>query len=159
LPKAIATLTAQKNVRLAGVATRYLAQLLTLDGDLPGALREGRAAVDAVTGARPLLGDALAALSDAQRQSGALDEALETAKRAMAALEAAGKTAVGEAAIRLAYIDALRATGDEATAKREISTARDRIQARAQTLSESDLRRGFLANIAENVRTLELAGA
>jgi tetratricopeptide (TPR) repeat protein len=157
LPKAIETLTAQKNVRLVGVATRYLAQLLALQGDLDGALREARAAVDAVTGAPPLLGDAVATLSEVERLRGDATAALETAKRAMAALEAAGKTAVGEAAIRLAYIEALRATGDEATAKGEIATARDRVKARAQTLSDAELRRGFLANMTENVRTLELA--
>jgi tRNA A-37 threonylcarbamoyl transferase component Bud32/tetratricopeptide (TPR) repeat protein len=157
LPKAVETLTAQKNIRLAGVAMRYLAQLLLQAGDVNGALQQAQSAVGAVTGAPPLLGDALAALSDAQRQSGALAEALETAKRAITALEAGGKAAVGEAAVRLSYAEALRANGEEAEAKRELALARDRIQARAQTISDSDLRRGFLANVTENARTLELA--
>jgi tetratricopeptide (TPR) repeat protein len=157
LPKAIDALRAQKNLRLAAVATRYLARVLALRGDLEGAERDARAAVDGLTGATAMVGDALAMLSVAQRQRGALGEALETAKRAMAALEAAGKTATGEAAVRLAHAEALDASGDHEGARAAIVAARDRVLARAATLHDADLRRRFLENIEENARTIELA--
>jgi tetratricopeptide (TPR) repeat protein len=159
LPKAIESLRAQKNVRLAAVATRYLAHVLAVGGDLEGAEREARAAAEALAGATAMLGDALAMLSEAQRQRGAIGEALETAKRAMAALDTAGKTAIGEGAVRLAYAEALFASGDADAARAAVATAKERVLARAKTLHDADLRRGFLENIVENARTIELASA
>jgi tRNA A-37 threonylcarbamoyl transferase component Bud32/tetratricopeptide (TPR) repeat protein len=158
LAKAIETLRAQKNVRLAAVATRYLAYVLARQGDLEGAEREARAAAEALAAATGMLGDALAMVSDAQRARGATAEALETATRAMAALEAAGKTAIGEAAIRLVHAEALQATGDDAGARAALATAKERLLARAKTLTDPQLRRGFLEDVAENARTLHLAG-
>jgi len=157
LGKAIEALRAQKNARLAAVATRYLARVLAEQGDLEGAEREARAAVEALSGVNAMLGDALAMLSDVQRRRGAAGEALETAKRAMASLEAAGKTAVGEAAIRLAHAEALEANGDRPGARAAIATARERLLARGNTLSDADLRRSFLHDVAEHARTLQLA--
>jgi len=159
LPRAIESLRAQKNVRLVAVATRYLAHLLAARGDLDAAEREARAAADALAGATAMVGDALAMVSDVQRRRGAPADALETATRAMAALEAAGKTAIGEAAVRLAYAEALHDTGDADGARAAIALARERVLARARTLHEAELRRGFLENIAENARTIELAAA
>jgi tetratricopeptide (TPR) repeat protein len=159
LPRAIEALRAQKNIRLAAVATRYLAHLHAARGDLASAERDARAAVDALTGATAMLGDALAMLSRAQLERGEPGEALETAKRAMAALEAAGKTGLGEAAIRLAHAEALFAGGDREGARAAIAVARERIFARAKTLHDADLRGGFLENIAEHVRTIELSAA
>jgi tetratricopeptide (TPR) repeat protein len=157
LPKAIETLRAQKNVRLAGVATRYRAWLLASLGDHTGAEREALAAVECLSGANAMLGDALAMLSEVQRARGGAAEALETAKRAMAALETAGKTAIGEAAIRLAHAEALFATGDRDGARVAIAIAKERVLARARTLQDPELRRGFLEGVAENVRSLALA--
>jgi hypothetical protein len=158
LGEAIETLRSQKNLRLAGVATRYLAWVLARQGDLEGAEREARAAADALAGASAMQGDALAMVSEAQRARGAAADALETASRAMAALEAAGKTAIGEAAIRLAHAEALRAAGDGAGARAALATARERLLARARTLTDAELRRGFLEDVAEHARTVQLAG-
>jgi tRNA A-37 threonylcarbamoyl transferase component Bud32/tetratricopeptide (TPR) repeat protein len=158
LAQAIEALRAQKNVRLAAVATRYLAWVLARQGDLEGAEREARAAAEAQGGVNAMLGDALAMVSEAQRARGATADALGTAKRAMAALEAAGKTAIGEAAIRLAFTEALRATGDDAGAAAALAMAKERLLARAKTLTDSRLRRGFLEDVAEHARTLQLAG-
>jgi tetratricopeptide (TPR) repeat protein len=157
LGKAIESLRAQKNVRLAGVATRYLAWVLAAAGDLEGAEREARAAAEALSGAAAMVGDALAMLSEVQRARGAGAEALETAGRAMAALEKAGKTAIGEAAIRLAHAEALLATGDRDAARAALATARERLAARAGTIHDAELRRGFLENVAENAATAGLS--
>ena len=95
LGRAIDSLKAQKNMRLAAVATRYRAHVLGAMGDAEGAEREAQAAAEGLAGATAMVGDALAMLADAQRARGATSDALETAKRAMAALESAGKTAIG----------------------------------------------------------------
>jgi tetratricopeptide (TPR) repeat protein len=159
LGKAIEALRAQKNARLAAVATRYRAEVLARQGDLEAAEREARAAVEALAGATAMQGDALGLLSKVQRDRGARAEALETARRAMAALDAAGKTGIGEAGIRLAFAEALEASGDREAARAAIGVAKDRVAARARTLSDPELRRAFLEDVAEHVRTAELARA
>jgi tRNA A-37 threonylcarbamoyl transferase component Bud32/tetratricopeptide (TPR) repeat protein len=157
LVKAVEVLRAQKNMRLAAVATRYLAGVLVEQGELEGAEREARAAVEALSSVNAMLGDALAMLSDVQRRRGQQAEALETARRAMGCLEAAGKTAIGEAAIRLAFAEALEASGDRAAAREAIASATERLQARARTLGDAELRQGFLGDVVEHVRTQQLA--
>jgi tetratricopeptide (TPR) repeat protein len=157
LQKAIEALRAQKNARLAAVATRYLADVLALQGDLEGAEREARAAVEGLGGAPAMVGDALAMLSNVQRARGATADALATAERAMASLTAAGKTAIGEAAIRLAYAEALEASGQHDKARAELAVAKERVVARARTLNDRELRTAFLESVAEHARTLELA--
>ncbi|MGD0525520.1 MAG: serine/threonine-protein kinase PknK, partial [Polyangiaceae bacterium] len=153
LAKAIAALRAQKNVRLAAVATRYLAWVLLAQGDVEGAEREARVAVDALAGANAMLGDALAMLSVVQRARGARSEAKATADAASAALAAAGKTAIGEAAIRLAQVEALSASGDVAGAQAALATAKARLTERAKTIHDAELRRAFLEDVAEHART------
>jgi tetratricopeptide (TPR) repeat protein len=159
LAKAVESLQAQKNLRLAAVAGRYRAHVFTLLGDHAKAAQEARAAVAALAGSNAMRGDALAALARAQREGGAAIEALTTARQAMEALEAAGKTAAGEAAIRLEHAEALFASGDVAAAREAIAVARDRVLARARTILDSELRAGFLNAVAENARTLALAAA
>jgi tetratricopeptide (TPR) repeat protein len=157
LGRAIEALRAQKNARLAAVATRYLADVLARQGDLEGAEREARAAAEALAGAPAMVGDALAMLADVQRKRGNAAEALATAERAMASLEAAGKTVIGEAAIRLAHAEALEAAGERDRARAALATARDRVLTRAKTLTDPELRSAFLEGVTEHARTLELA--
>jgi tetratricopeptide (TPR) repeat protein len=156
LGKAIEALRAQKNLRLAAVATRYLAWVLAAQGDVEGAEREARVAVEALAGANAMLGDSLAMLSEAQRARGAVGEARETADGAMAALAAAGKTAIGEAAIRLAHVEALVAGGDREAAAAALATAKARIAERAKTIHDAELRRAFLEDVADHVKTAKM---
>jgi tetratricopeptide (TPR) repeat protein len=153
LGKAIEALRAQKNLRLAGVATRYLAWVLAAQGDHEGAEREARSAVEALAGANAMLGDSLAMLSEAQRARGAVADARQTAEAAMVALGAAGKTAIGEAAIRLAHVEALVATGDREAARAALAVAKERIAERAKTIHDGALRRAFVEDVAENAAT------
>jgi hypothetical protein len=157
LASAIEALRGQKNMRLAAVATRYLAWVLAAQGDADGAEREARSAVAALGGANAMLGDALAMLSAAQLARGAVAEARETAASGMAALEAVGKTAVGEAAIRLANVEALLAAGDRDGARSALAIAKERVIARAKTIHDPHLRRAFLEGVAENATTAKLS--
>ena len=157
LGKAIEALRTQKNVRLAAVATRYLAWVLAAQGDLEGAEREALAAVDGLEGANAMLGDALGVLSGVQRARGSVADARATAERAMAALAAAGKTAIGEAGIRLAHVEALVASGDREAAQAALATAKERIVERAKTIHDGELRRAFVEDVAENVKTGKMA--
>jgi tRNA A-37 threonylcarbamoyl transferase component Bud32/tetratricopeptide (TPR) repeat protein len=157
LASAIETLRGQKNMRLAAVATQYLAWVLAAQGDAEGAEREARSAVAGLAGANAMLGDALAMLSSAQLARGAVAEARETAAGGMAALDAAGKTAVGEAAIRLAHIQALLGGGDSDGARAALATAKERILARARTIHDPHLRQAFLEGVAENATTAKLS--
>ncbi|MGH7294873.1 MAG: hypothetical protein ACRELB_08070, partial [Polyangiaceae bacterium] len=83
-------------------------------------------------------------------------DALDTAKRARAALESAGKTAIGEAAIRLVHVRALAATGDLAGASAALAVAKERLQARARTIHDHALRRAFTEAVAEHAATAAL---
>jgi tetratricopeptide (TPR) repeat protein len=157
LAKAVESLLAQKNLRLAAVAGRYRAHVFTLLGDTAKAEREARDAVAALASSNAMRGDALAALARAQREGGKIQDALATARQAMEALEAAGKTAAGEAAIRLEHAEALVAAGETDTAREVIAAARERVLARARTIADEDLREAFLNAVAENARILELA--
>ena len=157
LENAVQTLRAQKNMRLAGVATRYLAYALAAKGDAEGAERAARAAVEALSGATAMVGDALAMLARVLLSKGATADALEASTRAVAALQAAGKTAIGEAAIRLTHAEVLLATGDGDGARAAITIAKERLAARAKTIHDSELRRAFQQDVDENVRTLALA--
>jgi tRNA A-37 threonylcarbamoyl transferase component Bud32/tetratricopeptide (TPR) repeat protein len=154
LTRAVTSLRAQKNTRLAAVATGYVAYVLQRKGDLEGAEREARAAVEALSGVQAMLGDALARLARVQLARERSAEALETAKQAMSVLDTAGKTAIGEANIRLAHADALAATGDAEGARAAITTAKERVIARSKTLADPDLRRAFLENVEEHADTL-----
>ncbi len=157
LLRAIDALRKQKNARLAAVATRYLAWVLAAQGDLEGAEREARAAVEALEGAKAMQGDALAMLAEVLRSRGATEDAYQIATRAMACMEAAGKTANGEASIRLAWARVLEDRGDADGARSALVAARDRVLARARTIADPDLRRAFLEDVADHATTLRLA--
>jgi tetratricopeptide (TPR) repeat protein len=153
---AIGALTVQRNVRLAAVATRYRAWVRLAMGDVEGAEADARAAVQGLAGANAMLGDALAMLSEVERARGDGAGALATALRAIVALEAAGKTAIGEAAIRLAHVQALLAAGDREAAGVSLAAAKERLLARARTIHDPALRRAFVEDVAEHAATAAL---
>jgi len=86
-----------------------------------------------------------------------VSEARATADAAMVALAAAGKTAIGEAAIRLAQVAALSASGDVAGAQAALATAKTRLADRAKTIHDGELRRAFLEDVAEHAATANMA--
>jgi hypothetical protein len=156
LETAAVALQAQGNKRLEGAARTYLAWTLEQQGALAAAEREATRAVDALAGVHALRCAALAQLADVRLAQERAGDALELATEAMHALETAGKTAAGEASVRLVDARARYATGDIAGASAAIAGARDRIEARAAALADADLRRAFVRDV-ENAMTLDLA--
>ena len=65
----------------------------------------------------------------------------------------------GEAYIRLAYAEALRAAGDGESARAAIQDAWTRLSARAKKIADERVRERFLTKVPENARTAELARA
>src|SRR5207248_1507312 len=133
LEQAVLALEAQGNKRLEGIARTYLAWTLAKMGERDAAEREAARSVEILAGVHALRCAALAQQAALRLDAGASAEALALSREAMNALETAGKSATGEAAVRLVHAEALGATGDVAASAAAIATARDRIDARART--------------------------
>lgn len=158
LEAAIASYVAQKDVRMEGGTRAYLSDVLARAGDLEAAEREARVADAELAIAPPMRGVSLAALAGVLLARGNVAEASAVAEQMRALLDQAGGVLEeGEAALRLGRAEVLWATGDRERAVREILDARDRLQARAERISDPDARRSFLGAVPEHARTLEWA--
>jgi tetratricopeptide (TPR) repeat protein len=143
------------DLRLEGIARIYLATILEISGDFLKA--EGQAASAAVllAASKPLRAYALSALARARLARGAGELAIGPATEAMGILDAVGSIEEGESLVRLAYAEALAATGDREGAHRALEAARARLLERASRISDPEQRRSFLQNVPENARTLD----
>jgi tetratricopeptide (TPR) repeat protein len=140
--------------RVEATSRVYLG-LLHLDrGDLERAEREARTAVD--KGEGPLEVGARAALALVHLARGRRAEALDEAKRAVAALERYKVVEEFEELARIALVEALVASGEEAAARAAVETARSRLEARAARLALPAHRSSFWERIPEHRRILEL---
>jgi tetratricopeptide (TPR) repeat protein len=133
----------------------YVASILLFAG-------KTRAALEAIQHAFPVAGppvlplvQAIAARAHVILGEGA--KAVELAGAAMKALETLGAVEEGEAIIRLAWAEALEASGDVEGARKAITSARDRLLDRASRIMNADHRAMFLEKVAENARTFALA--
>jgi len=143
--------------RLEGPARSYLATALALGGDVAGAEKEVRAAVE-LTAAHPTArAIALATLARILLQAGRTNEGLREANKAVAQLQAVGALTEGESLVRLTYAEALLAAGQRKAAKEAIEAARRRLLERAVSIRDDAFRAHFLRSEPSNVRTLELA--
>jgi tetratricopeptide (TPR) repeat protein len=87
-------------------------------------------------------------------------QALDEARAGLAAIGTMkGFNGEGEVPIRLAYAEALHASGHEPEACGAIAEARRRLLERAELIANLDMRQSFLDQVIENRRTLELAAA
>ena len=86
-----------------------------------------------------------------------MDQALARATEAYAAVDAKAYVEDGEATVRLAYAEALLASGHRADAVFVLADAMAWLQSRAQTLDDFNLRTSFLERIPEHRRIRELA--
>ena len=86
-------------------------------------------------------------------------EALEAASAAMELLVQLGTVESGDALIRLTHAEALRASGKDDAAVTAIAEARANLQLRADQIEDPDWRRGFMEDVVENRRILQLADA
>jgi hypothetical protein len=101
---------------------------------------------------------ALGALALSEIMRGRLDDAARTVDRAMTALEAHGGTAEeGEGIARLACAELLIARGDETGARQALARAKERLETRANMITNSEWRRSFLEVVPEHKRTMDLA--
>ncbi|MFO0762131.1 MAG: protein kinase [Byssovorax sp.] len=156
--ESLAEFERQGVLRSVGFARMYLALVHSLRGDLARAEREARAAVEALAKVPPARAAALGMLARVLSQRGS-PEAVEMGRQGMDLLRSLGGIDDGESMLRLAWAEALEASGDRAAAREALAEARDRLLTRAAKLSDEERRRGFLDLVPENRRTLDLAAA
>jgi len=133
-----------------------LAEVLRREGDLEGAEREIQAAV-AMASPNDSPG-VLSSLCFLRLAQGRVAEALTTAEDAFARYNAMHACNFFRVAfVRLAYAEALEATGDHAAACAAIAVARERLLAITARMPEPGYRKSFLEEVPENVRILALA--
>ncbi len=156
--RAATTFEERGDLRLAGVSHTYLAKIALLADDPDTAEREALAAIALLDVAPPLRAPAHAALSRVLLTKGANEEALMAARKGFDILQELGMIEEGEALVRLAYAEALRANGQEEEFLRVIHEARDKLLARAEKISDLSWRERFLTAVPDNRRTLELSG-
>jgi len=149
----------QGDRRMEGAARSYLAQIALLANDLALAEAEAKSAVQLLSVAPPLRAEAWAVLAIVLLRNGLSHESLSAAREAMEILSVHGGVQRGETLVRLAYGEALLATGDRAGARAAIATAHARVNQRADTIVDPVLRGQFLTNVAENARVTELLRA
>lgn len=149
------------NARTEAVTYIYLADILRLTGDLPGAEAAARRGAEILTDTPPLRPYAAAMLCRVLLTQGRVPEALESARRARelaAALIHTGEHLEGgESLVYLVHAEALEASGDHEGAHAAMVLARDRLQDHAARISNLAWRASFLENVPENARTLALA--
>jgi hypothetical protein len=151
----VAGYEADGDARMLAATHANLGRILGMVGDIAGAEREARLslAIQATCSAHAL---ANAVLSYARLAAGHIEGALSAARAGMRILAEHGAVQESEILVRLAHAEALHAAGDPASL-RALAEARDRVLERAGRIRDLDLRKTFLENIPEHVRTLALA--
>jgi tetratricopeptide (TPR) repeat protein len=154
---ALTIFRAQQDRRLEGAALAYLAEIELAAGDFERARALAESSLSILREVAPLIvPHPQAVLASAWMRQGQPHQALELLTSTMAQLEALGTAEAGDALARVAYAEALYATGDVAGARRALSIARERLLSRADRIASADLKRSFLENVPENARTLAL---
>jgi tetratricopeptide (TPR) repeat protein len=154
---AIESFHAHGDPRLEGVARTYLSEILTAAGEFGAAEREALAASEMLSVSPSLRVPALGAVARARLGQGDTVRALVAAREAQEALDALGEIEEGESGVRLAYAEALAATGASEQARAALCTAHDRLTARAARIGELAWRQRFLNDVPVNARILALA--
>jgi tetratricopeptide (TPR) repeat protein len=145
--------------RMEAASLEYLAIIQLVAGDGAAAVDSATRALEIASADPPLLtGQASsgAVLARALLALGRIDEALARAARAYEILVEVGGTDDGDATIRLARAETLRAAGDPGARDAAIE-ARDRLLARAARIGDPALRHLFLTALPEHARTIALA--
>jgi tetratricopeptide (TPR) repeat protein len=160
--RAVATLalegaTQQGDTMLAATCRISLAEILSLARNFDAAERQLLAALDALTTVPPLRAHALAVLGRVRLALGRKAEALAASTEAMQLLGELGTMPEGESLVLLGHAEALRATGDVTGARATLRDARAKLLARAEKITNVEIRKSFLDKVPSNARTLELA--
>jgi tetratricopeptide (TPR) repeat protein len=157
--ESMAIFRAQGDRRMQAICGVNLAKMCFDLGDVEGAEREIRDAIDTATEGEiaPVRCLGLATLADVLRRTGRLDEALEAATECHDLLLRLDGMQLGEEAARLSYAEALHASGHDTRAREAIATARDRLEEKAAAIPREEWRQSFLRRVRHHARILELA--
>jgi hypothetical protein len=126
-------------------------------GDLEGAEREARAAVERLEVAPAFRCHALATLSRVLLRRGQAAEAVAEATSALAILKEVGALEEGEGLVRLALVGALWAAGRDGEARQVLAEAVVEIERREAAIDDPEARQMFRERIPEHVETAALA--
>ncbi|HEX5061945.1 MAG TPA: protein kinase [Kofleriaceae bacterium] len=156
---AMRALDEQGNRRLAITARNYLGIIEIEAGNFAEAIRYVTDAIDNGGDMQSALTSFLATASTACRLSGDNAGALSHAKRALELIALHGRPEEGEAAIRLAFAHALRASGQHEESLAAIRSAEEELLAAAAKIKDERWRSVFLESVPENAETIALARA
>ena len=157
--EAVQACEALGDARLAVRSCADLAQVLELAGDLEGAEREARVAVERMAPPPSARAYALAVLARILVSVGRPANAVGAMREAMTILDSLGGIEEGESLVRLAHAEALDAAGHRVAASEAISVARARLLREAAKIGDPAWRESFLKNVPDNARTIALARA
>jgi tetratricopeptide (TPR) repeat protein len=139
-----------------GLGRWALADVLLQLGDLDAAEEQARRAALLLA---PIPADELlarATLAAVLLAQGRAAEALSTATQVLARYDAVAALAHKASFARLVHAEALAAVGDRPAARRAIAAARRELVARSERIMDPELRHGFLHQVPEHARILEL---
>ncbi|WP_434047900.1 MULTISPECIES: serine/threonine-protein kinase PknK [Sorangium] len=150
--RAVEAFQQRGDLRMEGVARTYLAKIALLAGDAATAEREALAAEAALHVAPRLRAPAVAVRARALLAAGEVPAALGAARAAFGELAALGSLEEGESLVRLAYAEALAASGAHREAAAVFAEARESLLARADRIADPRRRERFLTAVPENAR-------
>jgi tetratricopeptide (TPR) repeat protein len=156
--RAIEAAVAQGDRRLEGFSRIYRAMAASGAGELSEAAAEIVRAVAALETTPPARAFARAVQTRIELARGHVTQAMSAANEAMETLKSLGKLDAGESVVRLAYVEALRASGADERANEMLTEATQRLFERAAKISDPIQRESFLRRVPEQARTLALAG-
>ncbi len=148
---------AREAAHFEGNARTYLAEILMMSGAHDGAMREAARAVELLSATPAVAAYPNAILARATLAKGDARKAAEIARAAVAVADDLGSGLEESDALgRLTYAEALWALGERDDAREALNEAANRVRLRASRIADASLRAGFLANVWENARTLDL---
>jgi tetratricopeptide (TPR) repeat protein len=149
---------AQGDQRLEGSSRAALAEILAMGGDLDAAEAEAARAVALLAVSPPLRAVALAVAARLRLARGRVEAAVEAAGEAHAILTSLGGIEERESLVRLAWAEALEASGRRDEAAAALAEGARILRDRAERIEAPAWRERFLTAVPENARTLDLAG-
>lgn len=144
------------DMRMEAASRSYLALILLAGGDLGAARREAERSAAGSTNLPRVRAYALAVAAEVALAAGDAPGALGRAREAMDLFASFG-VEEGEVMLRLAWVDALRASGEPARAAAALAEIHARIAELAAKIRDPELRRSFLEDVPEHARALALS--
>jgi tetratricopeptide (TPR) repeat protein len=155
--EALAEIRLGQDHRMVAASLGHLARILMKMGDLSAAEATARASLAMEKAPAPVRSLSSARLAEILLEAGKLDEAVQRAGEAFEILATLGTIDEGEAYVRLIHARAELAAGRIETGRLRLAHARDKLLAKASSMSSAHFRTIFLSSVVENVATLSLA--